>query len=58
MDDATMVRPVLQISVVVILITMMFFVHQFAKVIVADGFGLVVIALLLASPRFLSRYLD
>lgn len=53
-----MVRPVLQISVVVILITMMFFVHQFAKVIVADGFGLVVIALLLASPRFLSRYLD
>lgn len=53
-----MVRPILQISVVLILITTMFFVHQFAKVIVAQGFGLVAIVLILLSPRFLSRYLD
>jgi hypothetical protein len=57
MDDATM-STVLQVSVLLLCSTVYAIAHLLAQVIVANGFGLIAIILLLLSPRFLSRYLD
>jgi hypothetical protein len=57
MDDATM-STVLQVSVLLLLITVYAVAHLLAQAIVANGFGLIAIVLVLLSPRFLSRYLD
>lgn len=53
-----MSRLALQILLLALLASTYGLVHVFAKIVVANGFGLVVIALLLALTPLLSRHLD
>lgn len=53
-----MVRPGLQFALLACLITSTLLVHHLAKFIVHHGFGLIALALVLASLKPLSRYLD
>ena len=53
-----MVRPILQIAVVLVIIMVWGTAHLLAHVIVDNGLGFIAIALLLISTPLLSRYLD
>lgn len=53
-----MVRPGLQFALLACLITSSLAVHLLAKFIVHQGLGLIALALIFASLKPLSRYLD
>lgn len=53
-----MIRPAPQFAVIGLLTTSSLAVHLFAKFLVHQGFGLIALAIIFASLKPLSRYLD
>lgn len=53
-----MVRPVVKLAAIVVLITTLLIVHQLAKFLVHEGYGLAALVVIFLSLPWLSRHLD